>query len=122
MTWRTALETHLLAEVEYLKQRLAIAEAKCERMELALMPLTPAGQRYATPITVTRPATLDELRDEGKDLHIMGRWSSLQAQNAREIEEEAKRDHAMGQKARSTAQPDVGAQAATDAAKAERSA
>jgi hypothetical protein len=115
MKWRTALETHLLTENSWLRHQLEVAQAKIERMELAIMPMTEAGRRYASKAEPVEPIFIPE----GKDLPLVGGWRKTQEQNALDLKE-AERDDALRQKA--NAQTAVRASTATDGTQAERSA
>jgi len=77
-------ELHLEREVEQLRFERDMYRSKCERMELAIMPLTsPAGKAYAqdgAPRPRPRPAQAAPPRAKS--------WLEVQAEHAKQLEQE----------------------------------
>ena len=75
-------ELHLEREVEQLRYERDMYRAKCERMELAIMPLTsPAGKAYAQDGAL-RPRSAQAAPPRAKS------WLEVQAEHAKQLEQE----------------------------------
>lgn len=76
-------ERHLLEQIEQLRDERAMWKQKCERLELAVMPLASvAGARYAQAVNPPKPPEIMEPSANS--------WAAIQANWARDLEKEEK--------------------------------
>lgn len=89
MNWpKSHYVRHLEAEIEWLKNELAIARGKVERMELAIMPLaSPAGAAYARAVKPPTPPP----NTMGISTRP-GSWAAVQAAHAEELAKKEEKD------------------------------
>lgn len=77
-------ERHLKAEIERLTELLDLSMQKCERLERAMMPATPAGARYVNDLRA--PQIIPDVGPRP------GTWAWVEAEHEKELAELEKAD------------------------------